>query len=64
MRWVSSATCTSGEPVSPSVVAYSVMIFFLTSVLSGMGRRLSCSWFLLRGAPGLVHRGSLDPRPI
>src|SRR3954453_4106931 len=32
MRWLSSAICTSGEPVSPSVVAYSAMIFFLVSV--------------------------------
>ena len=31
MRWLSSAICTSGEPVSPSVVAYSAMIFFLVS---------------------------------
>src|SRR3954454_15929360 len=31
MRWLSSAICTSGEPVSPSTVAYSAMIFFLVS---------------------------------
>ena len=31
MRWLSSAICTSGEPVSPSVVAYSAMIFFFVS---------------------------------
>src|SRR5215207_1912892 len=31
MRWLSSAICTSGEPVSPSVVAYLAMIFFLVS---------------------------------
>src|SRR4051794_31489130 len=31
MRWLSNAICTSGEPVSPSTVAYSAMIFFLVS---------------------------------
>src|SRR5664280_2192137 len=35
MRRVSIAICTSGEPVSPSWVAYSVMISFLTAVSSG-----------------------------
>src|SRR3569833_2735741 len=34
MRLVSTATCTSGDPVSPSVVAYSSMIFFLAAVSS------------------------------
>jgi len=32
---VSSATWTSGEPVSPSLVAYSARISFLTAVSSG-----------------------------
>ena len=41
MRCVSIAICTSGEPVSPSVVAYSVMICFLTSRSNGMGYRSS-----------------------
>src|SRR4051812_38414383 len=36
MRLVSIATCTSGEPVSPSTVAYSAMILFLLSVSSAM----------------------------
>ena len=36
MRWVSIATCTSGDPVSPSVVAYSDMIFALTAVSRGI----------------------------
>src|SRR5271155_135500 len=39
VRWlillVSSAIWTSGEPVSPSLVAYSVRISFLTAVSSG-----------------------------
>src|SRR5674476_1623606 len=35
MRRVSIAICTSGEPVSPSWVAYSVMISFLTAVSRG-----------------------------
>src|SRR5690242_4582380 len=34
IRRVSSATWTSGEPVSPSLVAYSAMIWFLTAVSS------------------------------
>ena len=37
MRCVSIAIWTSGEPVSPSFVAYSVMICFLTSASKGMG---------------------------
>src|ERR1044072_7788274 len=54
MRWLSSAICTSGEPVSPSVVAYSAMILFLVSasvptdmrapsVLSSARRAGACS---------------------
>src|ERR1035437_6196113 len=35
MRRVSIAIWTSGEPVSPSWVAYSVMISFLTAVSRG-----------------------------
>src|SRR5580693_2697271 len=35
IRLVSSATWTSGEPVSPSLVAYSARISFLTAVSSG-----------------------------
>src|SRR5260370_23553882 len=35
IRLVSSAIWTSGEPVSPSLVAYSVRISFLTAVSSG-----------------------------
>src|SRR6478736_1045396 len=61
MRCVSSATCTSGEPVSPSLVAYSAMMFFLTSASRGMEDRLLLH--SLRGAPGHVHLGSLFPRP-
>ena len=67
IRWLSRATCTSGEPVSPSVVAYSAMIFFLVSASVPIDMRGSlparsghCS---LRGAPGPVHPGTLVPRP-
>src|ERR1700749_4351135 len=35
IRLVSSATWTSGEPVSPSLVAYSARISFLAAVSSG-----------------------------
>src|ERR1700760_654587 len=35
IRLVSSATWTSGEPVSPSLVAYSTRISFLAAVSSG-----------------------------
>ena len=62
MRWLSSAIWTSGEPVSPSVVAYSAMIFFLVSASVPIDMRGSFR-FSLRGAPGPVHRGTLDPRP-
>src|ERR1051325_4385457 len=37
IRRVSSATWTSGDPVSPSLVAYSAMIWFLTAVSSDTG---------------------------
>ena len=63
MRWLSSATCTSGEPVSPSVVAYSAMIFFLVSASVPIDMKAP-SGFSLRGAPGPVHPGTLDPRPL
>src|SRR3569833_4333506 len=36
IRRVSIATCTSGEPVSPSTVAYSVMICFFVALSSAM----------------------------
>ena len=57
MRWLSSAICTSGEPVSPSVVAYSAMIFFLVSASVPIDMRGSFS-VSLRGAPGPVHPGT------
>src|SRR5215217_483036 len=57
MRWLSSAIWTSGEPVSPSVVAYSAMIFFLVSASVPIDMRGS-SRFSLRGAPGPVHPGT------
>src|SRR5690349_17705493 len=63
MRWLSSAICTSGEPVSPSVVAYSAMIFFLVSASVPTDMRAP-SVLSLRGAPGPVHPGTLDPRPF
>src|ERR1700760_3360220 len=53
IRLVSSATWTSGEPVSPSLVAYSARISFLAAVSSGT--------FLLRiganGFSGLIPLG-------
>ena len=57
MRKLSRAICTSGEPVSPSVVAYSAMIFFLVSASVPIDMRGS-SRFSLRGAPGPVHPGT------
>src|SRR5579859_7090316 len=45
IRLVSSAIWTSGEPVSPSLVAYSVRISFLTAVSSG-------TWLLKLGLKG------------
>ena len=60
MRVVSSATWTSGEPVSPSTVAYSAMIFFLAV---GVERQRS-PLRLLRGAPGQVHPGSLGSAAV
>src|SRR5436190_1288800 len=46
-----------------SAGAYSAMIFCLVaaSVPTDMTGLL---WFSLRGAPGPVHPGTLDPRPI
>src|SRR5690606_5642716 len=49
-----SATCTSGEPVSPLPVAYSAMMDFFVSVSSGT----VSPRFPLRGAPGPVLRGT------
>src|SRR5918999_4086753 len=43
IRRVSSATWTSGDPVSPSPVAYSAMIWFLTAVSRD-------TWLLLRSS--------------
>src|SRR4051794_22470520 len=63
MRWLSSAICTSGEPVSPSVVAYSAMILLLVSASVPTDIRAP-SVLSLRGAPGPVHPGTLDPRPM
>src|SRR6478735_12199329 len=63
MRCVSSATWTSGEPVSPSEVPYSAMIFFLVSASVPVATRSSSRFMSLRGAPGPVHPGTLDPRP-
>src|SRR6516164_7684573 len=51
IRLVSSAIWTSGEPVSPSLVAYSVRISFLTAVSSG-------TWLLRIGD----DRGLIPPR--
>src|SRR5689334_283551 len=64
MRLVRIATWTSGEPVSPSVVAYSSMIFFLASFAAASTDTQFSSRFpvarrprnLERGAPGV--RGS------
>src|SRR5689334_20220092 len=64
MRWLSSAICTSGEPVSPSAVAYSAMIFFLVSASVRIDTSNYPSSYSLRGAPGPVHPGTLDPRPM
>src|SRR3954463_12152471 len=58
IRRVSIATCTSGEPVSFSTVAYSVMICFLRALSSAMVRLRGGS----RVAPGLNHGGSLHTR--
>src|SRR5699024_8687025 len=43
MRWVRSATWTSGEPVSPSVVAYSLMISCLVAVSKAMALLGRCA---------------------
>src|SRR3954465_10020615 len=58
IRRVSIATWTSGEPVSFSTVAYSVMICFLVALSSAMGRLRGGS----RVAPGLNHGGRLHTR--
>src|ERR671921_124223 len=58
IRRVSIATWTSGEPVSFSTVAYSVMICFLTALSSAIVRLRGGS----RVAPGLNHGGSLHTR--
>src|SRR5215472_9095770 len=42
IRFVSSATWTSGEPVSPSLVAWAAMISFFISVSSGKVGSLFC----------------------
>src|SRR4051795_9588460 len=60
IRRVSIATCTSGEPVSFSTVAYSVMICFLRALSSAMVRLQGGS----RVAPGLNHGGSLHTRRL
>src|SRR3954465_733841 len=45
IRLVSIATCTSGEPVSLSAVAYSVMILVLVSWSSAIFSVILCWWF-------------------
>src|SRR6478672_216559 len=60
MRRVSIAIWTSGEPVSPSLVAYSSRISFFTAA----SRATVLLRVSLRGASGLVHLGSLCPRPV
>ena len=61
IRLVRIATWTSGEPVSPSLVAYSSIIFFLVSASIDTGVLLSVSrcaappipsWDLSRGVSG------------
>src|SRR5262249_2891732 len=42
MRSVSSAICTSGEPVSPFLVAYCLTTSSLRSELSDIGYRCNC----------------------
>src|SRR5690606_13616982 len=59
MRWVSSAVWTSGEPVSPSPVAYSEMIACLVAESKAILVLLRS----LRGAPGPSAPGSSDERP-
>src|SRR5689334_4852879 len=44
IRRVSSATWTSGEPVSPSLVACSAMSSFFTAVSSGTWHSYRCVW--------------------
>src|SRR5262245_55401511 len=44
MRTVSIAICTSGDPVSPSFVPYSLMILALVAWSSAI-IRLTCRWF-------------------
>ena len=56
MRWLSSATCTSGEPVSPSVVAYSAMIFFLVSASVPIDMRGSFRFVRCAARRGLFTR--------
>src|SRR6202046_2022141 len=68
IRRVSSATWTSGEPVSPSVVACSAMISFFTAFSSGtwllQGIR-SVSWepphTAVKWSPGPPHEGAAKP---
>jgi hypothetical protein len=49
--------------VSPSVKAYSAMIFFFVAASVPIDMRLLLV-HSLRGAPGPVHPGTLDPRPL
>jgi hypothetical protein len=45
-------------------VPYSAMIFFLVSASVPVATRFSSRYMSLRGAPGPVHPGTLDPRPL
>jgi hypothetical protein len=45
--------------VSVSLAPYSAMIFFLVAASTG-----PLSSAVLRGAPGLIHPGTLVPRPF
>src|SRR5262245_21674528 len=68
IRLVSSATWTSGEPVSPSPVACSAMISFFTAVSSGTWHSYRCVWSRVGAdgarscpeAPGQPLEGAAD----
>src|SRR3954447_1602052 len=57
IRWDSSATCTSGEPVSPSAEPYSAMIRFLTSWANATDDSFVS---VQPRSTGLGHGGRLD----
>src|SRR5690625_4128748 len=62
MRWVRSATWTSGEPVSPSVVAYSLMISCLVAVSKAMALLGRCAALRVLVTRALWTSGHLTER--